>query len=625
MFNILGGVENFVGSDGSSIHVIDYHSGGLLHIFQGDERNRLGDKIGHIGVVTCLAYDKNYVYSGSTDEMIMVWDVKSYKRVRIMAGHEGTVVSIAVDGPLICSGGADTTIRLWSKSTGELLRILQGHTESVLSLELGPDWLLTGSQDEEVRVWSIFWKTQHTLVGVTRQRLIGHECPVTCVRYGNMEIISGDRKGRIFIWLVSSGAILRKCQVHQGQVKTMQFDATRIVSGGGDGNICITDIGTGSVIQTLRGHVGLVLSLCFDTQRVISVARDNKLYYWAWGKKEDGPPDKFHVLDKGQKLVDISKLYGVDVPTLMKWNGILEMRMCTPGMRLVVGKGDPTKLTTAEELAVERERRREVGLAYSKKNMKEVKQSRGSTLGLEYDRVYRKAMDLDQFSLGNRLFGKDKQVAELFPDFVNVSVDPNSLGARLERNGREKLSLNSRTRGQANQVFVTEDNEDEWGGVADSLALAMLDMLLEYEVYDCVLEEQRVNRDPNSVLGRMYNPKTIATKEQLQEQQIKKQKRFADQKKKKEAERRKKKKRKKKHGGEEDREGNDTGPSDVEDAGTVSVPENDVQIEPEKDAGDAHFEDPARAAKVNKNVRFSIPNADSLEIADETLRLPPIK
>lgn len=621
-----GGVENFVGSDGSSIHVLDYHSGGLLHIFQGDERNRLGDKIGHVGVVTCLAYDNNYVYSGSVDELIMVWDVKSYKRVRIMEGHEGTVVSLAVDGPLICSGGADTTIRLWRKETGELLRILQGHIESVLSMELGPNWLVTGSQDEEVRVWSIFWKTQHTLVGITRQRLIGHECPVTCVRYGNMEIISGDRKGRIFIWLMSTGAILRKCQVHNGQVRTMQFDATRIVSGGGDGNVCITDIGTGNVIQTLRGHVGLVLQLCFDTQRIISVARDNKLYYWGWGKKADGPPDKFHVLDKGQKLVDISKMYKIDVPTLMKWNGILEMRMCVPGMRLLVGKGDPTKLTTAEELSRERDRRREVGLAYSKKNMKMVKRDRGTTLGIEYDRVYRKAMDFDQFSLGNRLFAKEKTIVELFPDSVNVSVDPNSLGARLERNGRDKLSLNARTRGQANQVFITEDNEDEWGSVADSLALTMLEMLLEYEVYEVVLEEQRVSRDPNSVIGRMYNVATIATKEKLNEQQTARAKRLADKKKKKEAERerKKKRKRKKKKGIPGDDTENDEVISDAAEDSQMDTSEDeryaDAVLFAKKDVNVSATAEEELISQT-KNVRFSIPDEEE----NQNVKLPPIK
>ncbi len=68
-----GGVENFICGESNNIHVIDYHNGELLHVYPGDNRSRLGDKRGHIGVITCLAYDVNRIYSGSADETIMVF------------------------------------------------------------------------------------------------------------------------------------------------------------------------------------------------------------------------------------------------------------------------------------------------------------------------------------------------------------------------------------------------------------------------------------------------------------------------------------------------------------------------------------------------------------------------
>ena len=62
-----------------------------------------------------------------------------------------------------------------------------------------------------------------------------------------MLALTGDVKGRIFIWWLKTGQILRKCQVHTGQVKCMQFDSIHIVSGGSDHSVCITDIATGEV------------------------------------------------------------------------------------------------------------------------------------------------------------------------------------------------------------------------------------------------------------------------------------------------------------------------------------------------------------------------------------------
>lgn len=512
-----GGVENFVAADGNAIHLFDFHSGELLHIFSGDARAIVGNKRrGHTGAVTCLCYDMNQIYSGSLDETIMVWDVPTLSRIRILEGHEGSVVSLAVDGPLLCSGGADATIRLWKKSTGEQLAILQGHTESVLCMELGSNWLITGSQDEEARLWSIEWKSKVTLTGKTKQRLIGHDSPITAVKYGHMEVVTGDRLGRIFIWLVQTGEILRKIEVHKGQIRALQFDATRIVSGAADATVCITEIGTGSILQRLRGHKSQILAVAFDTMRIVTIARDNTLRYWLWGSKETGPPDKFHILDKGETLVDVSKLHKVPVPVLMRWNGLSEARLCKPGMQLIVAKGDPSKLTDAEKLAAERARRTATGLSQAKRSIQDVVAARNDAVRIEYNRVQKNIMDADPSTIANRMFGKDKKILELFPDSSDLSKEYNSLGARLQRNGHVKPF---HKRDVEDMIFITQDNEDEWGSVADSLGASMLDILVEMEVYDVILELKKYSTE-KSIIGRMYNPTTQEVKQILEKQRL---------------------------------------------------------------------------------------------------------
>ena len=83
-------------------------------------------------------------------------------------------------------------------------------------MEFGGTWLVTGSADEEIRLWDIKKKSQFSVTAKTRLRLIGHEVAVTCVRYGKLEIVSGDTLGRIFVWWVETGEVLRKIQVHKG-------------------------------------------------------------------------------------------------------------------------------------------------------------------------------------------------------------------------------------------------------------------------------------------------------------------------------------------------------------------------------------------------------------------------
>merc|ERR1711871_1891982 len=100
------------------------------------------------------------------------------------------------------------------------------------------------------------------------------------------------------------------------------------------------------------------MAVAFDSERIISVGGDNTLRFWQWGKKVL-PRDKYHVLDAGQTMMAVSKLYPETTMTeLMKWNGIKEARQVFPGMKLIVKKGDPSEPTEAEAAEAERERRR---------------------------------------------------------------------------------------------------------------------------------------------------------------------------------------------------------------------------------------------------------------------------
>jgi WD40 repeat protein len=527
-----GGVEWFIAAEGPNIHCIDYHSGEILTVIVGGDKankdkanardkeynldkdtgNEKDEAVGHTGIVTCLLHDGHLLFSGSIDETIICWDARTKKRITTMVGHEGSIVALAVEDIRLASASADATIRIWDKISGEQLRVVYGHSKSVLSMQMGEMWMLTGSADEDVRVWSIERAGKRSLSVKCKHRLVGHETPVTCVRYGRLEVISGDSLGRIFIWWMETGEVIRKCEVHKGPVKCMQFDSCHIVSGGADSNLCVTDIATGDVMTTLRGHEkGHVLSLAFDSERIISVGADNTLRYWQWGKKS-GPLDKFHVLDKGQTLIAVSKIYNVSVAEIMAWNGIIEMRHCYPGMKLIVKKGNPDMPTMAEKIAQEKAYRREGagGLAgqHSKADAAlEKKAGTGLIKALKFDRVKRQANNWDRNSLGNRMFLKEKKDHELFPNSIDIQGNGGNLAGRLRR---QKAALTGQQQGQSIEsddpparFFIHKENEDQWGPVADSLGTAMLNMLMEYSLYAVVAEVKDDLIDKRSVQGRI--------------------------------------------------------------------------------------------------------------------------
>jgi hypothetical protein len=527
-----GGYEFFSAAEGFHIHLIDYHNGELRHIYVGGK-----DDTGHTGVITCLLHDGAVIYSGGTDERILCWDTETYKLIRIMTGHEGSIVALASEAKYLVSSSSDNTMRLWNKHTGEHLRVIYGHGKSVLSLEVGPTWLLTGSADHEARVWQIIQKSKKTTVVECSHRLIGHHTSVTCVKYGAIEVMTGDQQGRIFIWWVNTGKIIRQCQVHDGPVKCLQFDSVHIVSGGVDNVVCIVDIATGEVLQKLRGHTGPILSLAFDSERILSVGSDNAIRYWQWGKKS-GPQDKFHVIEPGETLAMIAKRNNLPIDTLMKWNGIRNATQVTQGKKIIVKKGDPNQLTDAEKQVIEQELKRIQNTDWAAKKMKKLNQQKQhglNTGGLElpshdpYRRVHQLVTDIDFFSLGNRLFGQEKRKLDLFPDTTFLNADKYTLAGRLQQSTEEETHPDEDTVGwqpKKSKVrpryFISENNEDEWGHIADDLGRTMLDMMIELVSYEIIIDQKKELRSTQTVLGRIYKhqKKLAADREKEQKLQL---------------------------------------------------------------------------------------------------------
>jgi len=222
------------------------------------------------------------------------------------------------------------------------------------------------------------------------------------------------------------------------------------------------------------------------------------LLYWKLGKKQ-GPQDKFHVLNKGETLIALSKLYHCKVEEIMTWNGIREMRQCYPGMKLLVHKGDPDKPTEAEAFAIDQERRR-LELAEFTANKFKKDPSLDSTIPT-YDRVKRLATDIDPHSMSNRMFGRAKRDNELFPDTQDPNMDHHSLAARMHHRDHEEEHGSSALRPR---YFIMEDNEDEWGNIADNLVRTMIDMFVEYDCYDIIIEQRSQLREKASVIGRIH-------------------------------------------------------------------------------------------------------------------------
>src|SRR5207245_4109159 len=86
--------------------------------------------------------------SGSTDDTIKLWDMKSKSLLATLSGHKRLVTALAFapDGTTLASGSADRTVRLWSVPRQREMATLnlypdsvKGELEEIMFLEFSPD------------------------------------------------------------------------------------------------------------------------------------------------------------------------------------------------------------------------------------------------------------------------------------------------------------------------------------------------------------------------------------------------------------------------------------------------------------------------------------------------------
>jgi WD40 repeat protein len=262
------------GSDDNSIKLWDVKTGNLLQTL-----------FGHFDWVLSVAYspDSQTLASGSRDNTIKLWDVKTGNLLQTLSGHSYWVSSVAYspDGQTLASGSDDKTIKIWDVKTGNLLQTLSGYSDSVYSVAYSPDGqtLASGSDDKTIKIWDV--KTGNLL-----QTLSGYSNSVLSVAYSpdGQALASGSYDNTIKLWNVKTGKLRQTLTGHSSLVYSVAYspDGQTLASGSDDTTIKLWDVKTGNLLQTLPGHSSSVSSVAYspDGQTLASGSGDKTIKIW---------------------------------------------------------------------------------------------------------------------------------------------------------------------------------------------------------------------------------------------------------------------------------------------------------------------------------------------------------
>lgn len=150
----------------------------------------------------CVQFSPNkaYVAGAGNDCAIHIWNVNTQRQIRVCNGHSNKITSICftADSKYIFSGSHDRTIKLWDTETSTCKHTISAHS-SVNHLSLSPDeyYLASAHLDGCIRFWS--WRDQKQIFSLDDHK----PQQTTCVLFAppeGVQVLTASKDGRLIIW-----------------------------------------------------------------------------------------------------------------------------------------------------------------------------------------------------------------------------------------------------------------------------------------------------------------------------------------------------------------------------------------------------------------------------------------
>ncbi|KAK2571765.1 E3 ubiquitin-protein ligase TRAF7 [Acropora cervicornis] len=267
-----------------------------------------GTFVGHQGPVWTLCTNGDWLFSGSSDKTIKVWDtLTTYKCVKTLEGHSGIVLALCTHDKKLYSGSADCTINVWCLEALEQLDSIRGHENPVCTLVTKRNMLFSGSL-KKIKVWNLqTMELMQELTGLNHwvRALVASERHLFSGSYQTIKLWDLDSLECVRVLQTSGGSVYSLavtkeyvvCGTYENQIQKKQGNArhvgtvyglavlsapgqTRLFSASYDRSLRVWNLESFTCVQTLLRHQGSVAALAVTKGRIFSGAVDSTVKVW---------------------------------------------------------------------------------------------------------------------------------------------------------------------------------------------------------------------------------------------------------------------------------------------------------------------------------------------------------
>jgi len=170
-----------------------------------------------------------------------------------LKGHSNAVevVLFSPDNKFIYTGSQDKSIRIWDFVTGVQIISITGHSNWVSNLVFfqNGDRVLSSSWDKSLKVWDrTLWHENSSSTNKNNHKERVRTCNIS---KDAKFIVSGAEDAKVKIW-DDKGNLINNITFHKGQVQSVRFsnDCKFVISNSSDGIINIFDVASGNIIHS---------------------------------------------------------------------------------------------------------------------------------------------------------------------------------------------------------------------------------------------------------------------------------------------------------------------------------------------------------------------------------------
>eukprot|EP01084_Bolivina_argentea_P257567 433987_1 len=191
----------------------------------------------HNHYILCLAlnHQGNIMASGSFDETVILWDIRSAKHIKILSAHSDPVscLSFCMDGTMLLSAGYDGLIRGWDMSSMRCIKTLGFDPTAISFAKWTPNgqYILSGTLNNTIRIWDFQTaKTVKTYKGHKNEKYCLFSDFINIKRNNNNDlncIVCGSEDGYIYFWDIQTKNIINKFKAHNDVVIATNFKCNK--------------------------------------------------------------------------------------------------------------------------------------------------------------------------------------------------------------------------------------------------------------------------------------------------------------------------------------------------------------------------------------------------------------